>query len=241
MKHIVLAQALERLKTQRGISIADFTADELAEFVLAAEKVENPFADVNAAAVGFPVKVCEGVYLWHLTLGASVWLDTYAEKWWKPTSERYRLALIYALIHAREPEAFSLLDNERAAASAIRETMAKVMATAEEINLALDIVLGLKSDTREKKSIVTKAAKDWAALLRRLETQSGIGKDEWLWNRPADYALKAYSDLHDFADAYSGGKPQHMRDELDAAQEALNRIAVRVMRRVKAERSAENG
>lgn len=241
MKHVILAQALERLKTQRGISIADFTADELAEFVLAAEKVENPFADVNADAVGLPVRVCEGVYFWRLTLGASVWLDTYAEKWWSTKSEKYRLALIYALIHGREKAAFIGLDTERAASKAIRATMATVMATAEEINLALDIVLRLKPDTREKKSAVTRAAKDWAKMLRRLETQSGIKADEWLWGKSANYTVKSYLDLHEFAEAYSGGKSGHMRDELDEAQEALNRVAVKVMRRVKAERSAENG
>lgn len=240
MKHLVLAQALERLKTQRGISIADFTADELAEFVAAADRVANPFADVNADAVGLPVKVCEGVYFWRLTVGASVWLDTYAEKWWPTTSERYRLALVYALVHAREKEAFLELDTEKKAAKAIRATMAKIMATPKEIYLALDIVLGLKVDAREKKSEIAAAAKDWAAMIRRLETQSGIKADEWLWGKSANYAIKAYLDLHTFARAYSGCKPERMRDELDAAQEALNRIAVKVMRRVKAERS-ENG
>lgn len=240
MKHIVLAQAIERLKTQRGISIADFTADELAEFVHAAERCENPFQDVNADAVGLPVKVCEGVYFWRLTVGASVWLDTYAEKWWKPTSERYRIALVYALINARNKSAFIDLDTEKKAANAIRKTMGAVMATSEEINLALDIVLGLKVDKRERKSEMAAAAKDWAAMIRRLETQSSIKADEWLWSRSADYALKAYLDLHAFADAYSGGKPTPMRDELDQAQEALNRIAVAVMRRVQAERN-QNG
>ena len=237
MKHPVLAQALERLKSQRGISIADFTADELVDFVRAAEKVENPFADVNADAVGLPVKVCEGVYFWRLTVGASIWLDTYAEKWWPTTSERYRLALVYALIHARDREAFLSLDTEAKAAKAIRETMARVMATPEEVAFAMDIILGLKADTRDKKSEIAVAAKDWAAMIRRLETQSGIKADEWLWGKSADYAVKAYLDLNYFADVYSGGKPERMRDELDKAQEALNRIAVRVMRRVKAERS----
>lgn len=241
MKHLVLAQALERLKTQRGISISDFQPDELAEFVLAAERCENPFAEVNADAAGFPVRVCEGVNFWRLTMGASVWLDTYAERWWATDGERYRLALVYALIHAREADAFKRLDNERAAAKAIRETMSGVMATPEEINCALDIVLRLKADTRQKKGEIARAAKDWAHMVRRLETQSGIAADEWLWGRSAEYTVKAYLDLHEFAAAYSGGKAaDRMRDELDSAQEALNRIAVKVMRRVKAERS-ENG
>ena len=101
----------------------------------------------------------------------------------------------------------------------------------------MDIILGLKADTRDKKSEIAVAAKDWAAMIRRLETQSGIKADEWLWGKSADYAVKAYLDLNYFANVYSGGKPERMRDELDKAQEALNRIAVRVMRRVKAERS----
>ena len=88
MKHTILAHALERLESQRGISIKDFTADELVDFVHAAERCENPFREVVADAAGFPVRVCEGVYFWRLTLGSSIWLDTYAEKWWAPTSEK---------------------------------------------------------------------------------------------------------------------------------------------------------
>ena len=233
MKHLALAHALERLKSQRGITIADFTPDELAEFVLAAERVDNPFGDVNADAAGFPVRVCEGVYFWRLTLGASIWLDTYAEKWWPTNSDKYKQALIYALMNGRDRAAFIDLDTERAAKKAIRESLSRISATAEEVTLALDIVFRLKADTREKKSEISTASKDWAAMIRRLESQSGIKAEEWLWDRSANYVVKTYLDMHDFAEAYSGGKPGHMRDELDAAHEALNRIAVKVMRRVK--------
>ena len=104
MKHLALAHALERLKSQRGITIANFTPDELAEFVLAAERVDNPFGDVNADAAGFPVRVCEGVYFWRLTLGASIWLDTYAEKWWPTNSDKYKQALIYALMNGKSAQ-----------------------------------------------------------------------------------------------------------------------------------------
>ena len=54
------------------------TTREMFDLVECVRCAESPFAEVNANAIGFPVKVCEGVYLWRLTAGASAWLDAYA-------------------------------------------------------------------------------------------------------------------------------------------------------------------
>ena len=53
------------------------TTREMFDLVECVRRAESPFAEVNADAIGFPVKVCEGVYLWRLTAGASAWLDAY--------------------------------------------------------------------------------------------------------------------------------------------------------------------
>ena len=38
------------------------TANEMFDLVECVRRAESPFAEVNADAIGFPVKVCEGVY-----------------------------------------------------------------------------------------------------------------------------------------------------------------------------------
>lgn len=238
-RNLHLTRALADLSGRMGVRIADLTADEMADIVHAADRCADPFREVNADAAGMPVRVCEGVHFWKLTIGASVWLDQYASPILGGRSPRYKMALVHALVHAREPDAFEGLDTEARILRACRRTARRISATPAEVNAALDVVLGLAPDLRQKD--VSDAAADWCALCARLETQTGIPAREWIWNRSAAYAVKCYNDLHQFAAAYAGAGNTHLRDELDAACEALQVLKVRIMNRVKAEREAAHG
>lgn len=92
------AKALQQLR-KSGVEPGDMTPDELYALAEAARRCADPFREVNADAAGFPVRVCEGVYFWKLTIGASVWLDEVTEMLGGGTSPRYRLAMIHALVH----------------------------------------------------------------------------------------------------------------------------------------------
>ena len=127
------AKALQQLRRQ-GVELADVTSDELYGLAAAARRCADPFREVNADAAGFPVRVCEGVWFWKLTIGASVWLDEVEEMLGGGTSPRYRLAMIHALVHSREPEAFAGLDTENKVMRAVRATMRTIHATPEEVN-----------------------------------------------------------------------------------------------------------
>ena len=116
--------------------------------------------------------------------------------------------------------------------SAVRATMRNIHATPEEVNLALDEVLGLKPRAARRRS-EDGAAADWAALCARLETQTGIPADEWMWKRSGAYAILAYNDLHEFARAYSGGRGGHMTDELDEAMTALRSLTAQIVKKAK--------
>lgn len=227
------AKALQQLRKQ-GVELADVTPDELYGLADAARRCADPFREVNADAAGFPVRVCEGVYFWKLTIGASVWLDEVSGILGGGTSPKYRLAMIHALVHSREPEAFQGLDTEQKVMRAVKATMRTVHATPEEVNLAIDAVLGLRANAKPRRAGENAAAADWAALCARLETQTGIPADEWMWCRSGAYAILAYNDLHEFASAYSRGRAEHMVDELDDAMTALRLAAAAVEKRVKA-------
>ena len=231
------AKALAGLK-QSGVDVQDVTPAELYALAEAARRCADPFSDVNADAAGFPVRVCEGVWFWKLTIGAGIWLDEVEGLLGGGTSPRYRLALIHALVHSREPEAFAGLDTERKVMHAVKATMRTIRATPEEVNRAMDAVLGLLADARPGSAETRAAAADWAALCARLETQTGIPATEWMWRRSGAYAIRAYNDLHAFAMAYTKGGGGRMLDELDGALTNLAKAKAAITKRVKAWRAS---
>lgn len=226
----IFAQAVSDLDARCHVKISDLTAGEILRLVAACDRVANPFREVNADAAGIPVRVAKGVYFWHLTIGASVWLDE-CERFLD--EDRYRLALIYAVGNARNASAFDGLDDERSVCRAVKRYCRSIAATPQEVNLALDILFRRKADTRQ--SDVTDAAADWVNICARLETQTGIPAKDWIWNHSGRYALKCFNDLSEFASAYSGGDARvraHMKDELCEAQNELQRLKAEIMRRV---------
>ena len=238
-----MANALRDLRTRFGVGADALEADELFDLAEAVRRVENPFADVNADAMGVPAKVCEGVYLWRLTAGASAWLDEYAAKWWGDArhDRQYFWALVYAMRNARDREAFAGLTDELSARRAIRACVMSIPATDGEIAEAMDRALGRKDDGQRRD--LRAEAVDWAHVLARLESQSGIPRDEWLWGRSAAYTARAYNDLVHTARACAAalggqGRAERMRDEADKALDALAAVKQRIYRRFTAEREA---
>ena len=226
------AKALQQLRRQ-GVEPGDATPEELYELAEAARRCADPFREVNADAAGFPVRVCEGVWFWKLTIGASVWLDEVEDVLGGGRSPKYRLAMIYALVHSRDAEAFRTLDAEPRIMRAVKATMRTIHSTPEEVNLSIDKVLGTRVRARYR-AATSAAAADWAAICARLEAQSGIPAEEWMWKRSGAYAILAYNDLHEFARAYSGGSGGgRMLDELDDAMTALRLVSSRIEKRVK--------
>lgn len=237
MKHARLQNELRRLAA-RGVSASDLTADEVDALVMACRRAENPYEGVNADAMGKPVMVCDGVFLWRMTAGASAWLDEYPDKWWGAGTEkrpRYFWALVYALIHAREREAFAGLDTEEKAEKAILRCVLRIPATVEEIEYAVDVALGRRTDTKRRGNFIDESV-DWSRIAARLEAHSGIKSEEWLWGRSASYAVRAYNDLLRLAAATSGDAAtfERKQDELDYALNDLTALRAAIIARVNA-------
>lgn len=228
------ARALSDLRDRMGVGLADLTSDEIADLVHAADRCADPFRDVNADAVGRPVRVCEGVHFWRLTIGASVWLDDMS-RMFGGDSDRYHMCLIHALVHAREPGAFEGLEDERSVLKAVKRTCRAIAATPEEVGLAIDEVLDLKI-RRMRRDDIERSAADWCAICSRLEGQTGIPAHDWIWKHSAGYTVRCYNDLHAFASSFAGGKSEHMKDELDRANENLQALKVGIRKRVRSEK-----
>ena len=230
----IFSDALADLERRMKVKLSEMRPGEVAALVRACDRVASPYSEVDADAAGMPVRVADGVHFWKLTIGASVWLDDVEAMLPRGrANDRYKLALIYAVRHGREPEAFAGLDTVAAVERAVKKDFRTIAATPAEVNAALESVLGLRP---RPPSDVEDAAISWAALCARLETQTGIPAQDWIWKHSSAYAVKCYYDLHDFARAYcsaKGSPTRHMADELDDAVNALQRLKVEIRDRVR--------
>ena len=225
------AKALDSLKAA-GVEITALEPGELYALAEASRRCANPFSEVNAELADRPVRVCDGVWLWPPTAGAIVWLETYAAEWWGRGSARWRWAQVYALMHARERDAFSRLTSRAKAGAAVLWCALRLPISGAELVAAIRRAYGadeVPMAPEEKESHV-----NFAAMVARLEAVSGIPRETWLWQRSYDYLLKAYTAMHDFAAAYAtnGKHRESMRDELDEAMSAMARTRAAIVRRV---------
>lgn len=240
---LLFATALEDMKSRMGVDLADMTPAEVAALVRACDREASPFRGVNADAAGMPRAVCPGVWFWKLTIGAAIWLEEVVEPL-VGTGDRYRSALVYALMHARESEAFAGEWTERRLHTECVIALKRLTVTTDELDAALGEALGIASrPPRARTREIEAAAKDWASLLVRLEAQTGIPAEDWMWSKSASYALKSYADLHNFAAALAHQRTpdEPPQRELDAAAGERQRLKVEIAKAVKARKAAAHG
>ena len=238
------AKALAALEAA-GVSRDALKPGELYSLAHAAARCANPFSEVNAELADRPIFVCLGVWLWPPTAGALIWLTEFAAKWWKGDSLRFHWAHVYALIHAREPEAFARLTDRWAAWRAVARCALRLAVHGRELAAAIRKAYGEEDDSLElgAKSLELKAqssntnaqcATDFARIVARLEVESGIPRITWLWGRSLLYVYTAYAEMRSFAAACAGkGGEGRMNDELDEALTNLAKVKAGIVRRVR--------
>lgn len=230
-----LKSELANLKA-KGIMPNDLTPDELEALVHAVDRVRNPFTEVNIDALGLPLYYQNGVRLWPLTIGSCVWLEEFARKWWADRPKAYFWAVVYCLMHGREPDAFNGMRVEAEAFQRIKEDALKLAVCEVEITEAVDTALNFKRPPRKKNTPKDETGIDWAGIIETLEGQSGIPADKWIWQRSADYVVRAYHELSQFASRTGGAKAARMKDELDYALNHLAEVRSGIVTRIEAER-----
>ena len=229
MGNLRLQNELNDLRSRYKVRLDDLTADEIAELVDCCRKVDDPFGGAGVALSDLPVACIKGVPIYPLTVGASIWLDEYVAEWWGKDNTCYFWALVFAMIHAHEKDVFAQLTDRGKARRRILATCLRFMFDRRTLEQAVDRALGAPSDDGDRKRNETESHNDWVAFLARLETQTGIHRDEWLWGRSAAYTIRAYRDLHAFAARYAAiGDRVRIFDAMDRALNALARLKKRI-------------
>lgn len=226
----IFERSLDDIERRMGVMRADLSPGDIFSLVRACERAANPFDGVDADLIRHPVRVCPGVYFWPLTIGAIVWLEETADVWWADDPRMYRNALVYALLNARDPDAF-LERSRRDVEASVRVSLRCLAATSAEVDASIARALGLPGEPqRPDGEGISEAARDWADLVAKIEARTGLPRERWLWGTSYAQTLRVYRHLLDISKA-SGGV--HAKDELDDAMNALQTLKVSIMKRVK--------
>lgn len=231
------AKALQELE-RSGVDMRAVTPGELYALAEASRRCADPFAAVNAELAGEPVQVGRGVWLWPLTIGAQVWLEEHAWRWWRTESRMGILAMAYAMRNARDPQAFEIATERWSATGRVLRSALSLPARLEELTAAICRANGIDPHALRLRDRARPsgggARKDFASLVSRLEAESGLPRETWLWGRSLGYVLKAYGELHAFASAFAGKRREmdRMLDELNEAMTGLAKVKAGIFRRV---------
>lgn len=226
-----------------GVDRGEIDAEDVEALVYACARCDSPYSDADAELCGRPVRLCRGVYLWPMTAGADVWMAEYAERWWPRGSLMHSWARLYALRHARDPEAFAPLVTKWRARAAVLANALRIAATRREIDAAVARCYGRgphdapddappRPDDGQRRTFARFAA--------RLEVASGIPARDWLWGRGLASMLKSYCEMREMAAALGGGRRDPRLDfELDDALSNLARVKARIVRKDRERKAAK--
>lgn len=192
-------------------------ADDIVELYKACQRVDEPYRHTNLALINMPV-VVGGVPLWPLTIGASIWLDEYAFKWWSESNTLMRWALVFAFMRGRDKDVFGSLVDEKQAHRAIKNAVMRLACNEKELDDAIDILTGVKN--APKRETENHDDPDWERVIAELEVSSGISADQWLWGKSAAYTARVYYEHRQLLNYLAGNKTT-ATDALDDALTAL--------------------
>lgn len=225
---------------ERGIMLNDLLPQEVEDLVEAVRRLRNPFSEVNFDAMGEPLYKSNGLTLYPLTIGAIVWLEEFAKKWWKFQPMAYFWAVVYALINGRDKNTFVELRSEVEAYNRIRDCALSLAVCEAELTEAIDAALDYNRPPRKKNTTADETGTDWSLVVATMEAKTGIEAEKWIWGKSVDYVTRAYQVLIDFATTQGGGRAARMKDEADHALNHLARVRASIIERITKERAAEN-
>jgi hypothetical protein len=166
----------------------------------------------------------------------------------KKNTNNVETILNYAMNAATSPsEAWRMGDQyflatEEEAYKKIKAEALRLVAHEDEIVEAVDYALHIHNEEpKNNAQHKLQVENDWQSVIARLESQSGIPAEHWVWGAAQEYTRRAYRDLTIFAAACGGRKAERMKDELDYAMNELARLRAEIVRRVTEEREAKKG
>lgn len=200
--HPLAHQHLRELRERWGV---EPTVEEAIWIVRLCERVMCPCEGERSDLCGIPVRAgISGVFLWPLTIGAAVWYQDYAAKWWNDNQERMTMALGFALANGRDCKMMRAASLGRESAEkVIRNWAESLTCTREELEAAFDEVLPAAKPSDGKQPNPQKI--DWEQIVGEIEAVSGIACDHWLWDMSKEATLRAWHRARSVMIARAGG------------------------------------
>ena len=188
-------------------------------------RVVCPFDSERADLIGAPVRV-GGATLWRLTIGAGVWLQDCAFRWWAGDDTRLGMAVAWALAHSRDRDAITAAAAGGAAAAAktIKAWAMELTCTREELDAAIDELMPSAASAPAAPA-GEGAQTDWQAVALDLAVLTGIPVESWVWASSRDQTLRAYARAKAALIARSGGG-YDPREPLEPLSRALQDVAM---------------
>jgi hypothetical protein len=210
------------------------TLEEQLWIVRLCEAVVNPVSGLRADLIGQPERCgMSDVWLWHFSVGASIWYRDLACTWWQGDSDRLFWALAFALANGRDKAVLQAARTRDAASGLVYEWSLSLSCERAEIEDAVDRILADVSVPAGAKAPAPVTV-DWNAIVADLETQTGIVRDHWLWDLSREETLSAWSRSRRIIEAMRGQASSEPFNEADYAAMDLHaaKAAILASRRI---------
>lgn len=230
--HPLAAQHLRELRERWRI---EPTVEEAIWIVRLCERVLCPCEGERSDLCGIPVRAgVSEVFLWPLTIGAAVWYQDHAAKWWAGSYERMTMALGFALANGRDKALMrSASLGRESAEKAVKAWALTLTCTRPELEAAFDEVLPPSKPSGEPNPHKI----DWEQIVGEIEAVTGIPCDHWLWDMSRDATLRAWHRSRSVLIARSGGSAG--TSALDPLNVALQDLAEAKASIIKSRQSQE--
>ena len=120
----------------------DPTAEEIVWLYSLAERAIKSNSGEETAFFNSPIKI-SGIYLYPLTIQASIWIEHYARKWWRNDERKDLWSVAYAMAHAQKPKAFEKLTTRTIAETKlIRFMFRHLFVSQDRLRQAVTQILG---------------------------------------------------------------------------------------------------
>lgn len=232
----VAAGKVRELREEHGV---EPTLDEIIWLHELGRKVENPVAG-EAALTDLPIKV-GNVYLWPLSVSASIWLHERALPWFEHSPILAMYAMAFAMAHGRGqatgdgPKTLQDLMDRDAATAVIHAWASMITCTRAELEAAMDSVLdaGDGDEAAGDTEQPIKPGVDWLNIVNELAVRTGTDPEYWKKGTSRQACIKAY--LAAVArDMLRGGHSARLPGVRDAVGDALQRLQDAVVAIVRA-------
>lgn len=231
----ILKNELADLRDRYRVDISGLSPEEIIKLVHACEKMSDPFCGDNRALLDFPIESTCGIKFYSLSLGASIWLNEYANAWWGSGKNEFinSWAWFYALAHSRDKFAFQNLTDRSETFDLIKTWALSLNCPQNELEYIFKTLVGADDgddgDTEKKEKETEeeegeKVSINYTEIVSRLEAETGIPADQWLWGRSLYQTIKTYDESQRMIALRFGETLNPLKDELSEAVNSLAKI-----------------